>query len=121
MAFGSWAQTELVRSLLVLLHLIGFAALFGGCVVQARARFPEVNAAMLHGAFTTLITGALLVGADYLDGSRPDYVQVSVKLAVSLIVVVLIAVNRRFTSIPRGLWATLTILTLANASVAVLW
>ena len=43
------------------------------------------------------------------------------KLAVAAIVVLLVAKNRKFQSIPKGLWGLITALTLANAGVAVFW
>jgi hypothetical protein len=36
-------------------------------------------------------------------------------------IVLLVAKNRKFASIPRGLWALIGGLTIANAAVAVLW
>ena len=52
---------QLAYQILVLVHLIGFAALFGGFLIQLRSKEPEVNAAMLHGSLTLLITGLALV------------------------------------------------------------
>ena len=45
---------QIAHHLLVLLHLIGFAALLGGVLVQVRAKEPEVNASMLNGSFALL-------------------------------------------------------------------
>ncbi|HYP45957.1 MAG TPA: hypothetical protein VEQ66_12260 [Propionibacteriaceae bacterium] len=111
----------LLAQVLVLLHLIGFAALLGGALVQLRLLDPEVNATMLHGAWTSLVTGAGLVTLAVLDGGPLPYAQLAVKLAVGLFVVLLVSVNRRFSSIPRGLLALIAGLTLADAGVAVLW
>jgi hypothetical protein len=112
---------QLAYQILVLLHLIGFAALLGGVLVQVRSKEPEVNAAMLHGSLTLLITGLALV---ILEEIRPDpvnYVKVAIKLVVSAIVVLLVVKNRKFASIPRGLWGLIGGLTIINAAVAVLW
>ena len=112
---------QLAYQILVLLHLIGFAALLGGVLVQLRSKEPEVNAAMLHGSLTLLITGLALV---ILEEIRPDpvnYVKVAIKLVVSAIVVLLVVQNRKFASIPRGLWGLIGGLTIINAAVAVLW
>lgn len=116
----------LFAQVLVLVHLVGFAALFGGALVQARLLDPEVNAAMLHGAWTSLVTGAGLVTLAVLDvgglgGGELSYAQLAVKLVLGLIVVLLVTANRRFSSIPRGLLALISGLTLADAAVAVLW
>lgn len=112
---------DIARLVLVLLHLIGFASLFGGFLVQARVRAPEVNPAMLHGALTMLVTGVLLVGAVEMTGDQPNYLKVGIKLALTLVIVLLVVVNRKYTSIPRGLWGILGGLTLVNAGLAVLW
>lgn len=112
---------ELATGLLVLVHLIGFASLFGGLVVQARARAPQVNAAMLHGALTVLVSGVALVVLAQLGPQPVDWAKIAVKSGITVIVVGLILVNRRYLSIPRGLWVLLTALTLSNAAVAVLW
>jgi hypothetical protein len=40
---------------------------------------------------------------------------------VTALVVLLVVKNRKFASIPRGLWGLIVALTLTNAAVAVLW
>jgi hypothetical protein len=117
---------HLLHQILVLLHLIGFAALFGGWFVQLRSAHPEVNAAMLHGAWTQLITGILLVGVldsglDPAVESDVNHVKIAIKLVLTLVVVVLAAKNRKFESIPKGLWWLIGAMTLLNAALAVLW
>lgn len=113
---------SLLVQVLVLVHLIGFAALFGGALVQLRSRSPEINAAMLHGAWTSLLTGVALVAVTFDEGAdRPPYFPLAVKLAVTLFLVLLVSANRKFESIPRGLLALITGLALVNAGVAVLW
>jgi hypothetical protein len=112
---------QIAHPILVLLHLIGFAALFGGVVVQVRSKKPEVNAAMLHGSLTLLITGLALVWLEEIGPDPVNYIKVAIKLLVTAMVVLLVVKNRKFASIPRGLWALIGGLTLTNAAVAVLW
>jgi hypothetical protein len=112
---------QLAYQILVLLHLIGFAALLGGVLVQLRSKEPEVNAAMLHGSLTLLITGIALVILEEIGPDPLNYLEVAIKLVVSAIVVLLVVKNRKFASIPRGLWGLIGGLTIANAAVAVLW
>jgi len=112
---------EIVGQVLVLLHLIGFAALFGGLLVQGRSPYPEVNATMLYGAWIELVTGAGLVALVLVDDQVPHYAQLAVKLVITVFIVLLVAANRRFESIPRGLWALIGLLTLINAGLSVLW
>lgn len=114
---------EFVQHLVLLLHLVGFASLLGGVIVQARAETPEVNPAMLHGVLTMLVTGVVLVVLVELgpDAESVDHVKIGVKLVVTLVLTVLIVANRRFSEIPRGLWGLIGLGALANAAVAVLW
>lgn len=115
---------HLVYQILTLVHLVGFAALLGGCLVQLRVVEPEVNAMMLIGAWTQLVSGLALAVLLELGNDPADpvnHAKLGVKLAVAAIVVLLVAVNRRFQSIPKGLWGLITGLTLVNAGVAVLW
>jgi hypothetical protein len=112
---------QIAHQILVLLHLIGFAALLGGLLVQLRAKEPEVNAAMLHGSLTLLVTGLALVWLEAIGLDSVNYVRIAIKFVVMVMVVVLVVKNRKFATIPRGLWALLVGLTLTNAAVAVLW
>lgn len=73
---------------------------------------------MFSGAVTQFITGvALLVTA---EGGYP-HAKAGVKMGLLLIVLVLVVANRRWESIPRGVWAIITIGSLADAAIAVLW
>ena len=112
---------DITERLLVLVHLLGFASLVGGWLVQARSPAPEVNAAMLHGAWIELVSGAGLVLLLVLGREPIAYGQLSVKLGVTLLLVLLVFANRRFSSIPRGLWVLLGLMALINTGVAVLW
>ena len=109
------------QGIVVLLHLVGFAALLGGALVQLRDRAPEINASMLGGAWIALLTGAGLF-AFAVTGPEPvQYPQVIVKAVVALFVLLLVAKNRRFADIPRGLLLLITVMALGNAGLSVLW
>jgi hypothetical protein len=112
---------QLAYQILVLVHLIGFAALFGGFLVQLRSQEPEVNAAMLHGSLTLLITGVALVILSALGRDPVNHVKIAIKLIITAVIVLLVIKNRKFASIPRGLWGLIGGLTIVNAAVAVLW
>jgi hypothetical protein len=45
----------------------------------------------------------------------------AIKLLLMAVIVVLVVKNRKFVTIPRGLWGLIGGLTIANALVAVLW
>lgn len=112
---------EILERLLVLLHLVGFAALFGGLLVQLRSRAPEINTAMLHGSLTQLVTGLALMTLQELGPDPVNHAKLGIKLVVTIVVVVLVLVNRRKQSVSKGLWGLLLGLTLLNAALAVLW
>lgn len=100
--------------------------MFGGLIVQLRAAHPEVSAVMVYGAWTQLITGVALVGLleaglDPAVEAGLNYAKIALKLAVTAMIVVLVAKNRKYLSIPKGLWGLLAAMTLLNAGLAVLW
>ncbi len=114
---------ELLRDILVFLHFIGLAALFGGLFVQIKSSPRVVNNAVIHGILTQLVTGLLLVGVIEADGAGDtDFrMKIGVKLAVALVIAVLAFANRRKTSIPNGLFFGLMGLTVLNVAIAVFW
>ena len=112
---------EILRDILVFLHFIGLAALFGGLFVQIKADPRVVNNAMLHGILTQLVTGLLLVGV--LEGlnEEVDNAKIGVKLVVALAIAVLVFANRKKPTLPNGLYFGLMGLTVLNIGVAVFW
>lgn len=112
---------HLALQLLVLAHLVGFAALLGGVLVQVREPDPEVSTTMVVGGWVGLATGVALVVLELAGGVRVAWWPVSVKLVLALFLVLLLVRNRRFLSVPRGLWALVGVLTLLEAAVALLW
>ncbi len=112
---------ETVRLILLFLHLLGFAALFGGLVVQAKDGEKRVNGAMRDGAGTAFLAGLGLVGVLEAGDGAVDHVKIGVKLVVGLVILVLVMANVRKPSVPQGLWAGLLLLTVVNVAVAVFW
>ena len=110
-----------VQQCVVLLHLVSFAALLGGLLVQARSAEPEVDATAVWGGWGSLVTGTALVVLALVAGTPVGWGPVGVKLGVTLVLVLLLTRNRRFLSVPRGLWALLVGLTLLAAGLSVLW
>lgn len=112
---------ETLRLILLFVHLLGFAALFGGLVVQARDTQKVVNPAMRDGVGTTFVAGLLLVGVLEAGDGDPDHLKIGVKFVIGLGLLVLVMANVRKPSIPQGLWAGLLLLSLLNVAVAVFW
>jgi hypothetical protein len=111
---------EFLRHVLLVVHLLGFAALFGGLLIQARAPEKTVNALMRDGAGTAFVAGLLLVGVLEADGS-PDHAKIAVKAIIGLVILVLVMANLRKERIATGLWALILLLTVANVCVAIFW
>lgn len=112
---------DFLRDVLVFLHFIGLAALFGGLFVQVKASPRVVNNAMLHGILTQLVTGLLLVGVLEADDADVDNAKIGVKLAVALVIGVLVWMNRGKQALADGLFFALLGLTMLNIGVAVFW
>jgi hypothetical membrane protein len=111
---------EILRHVLLVAHLLGFAALFGGLLVQAREPEKKVNALMRDGAGTAFVAGLLLVGILEADGS-PNHAKIAVKALIGLVILALVMANVRRDRIADGLWGLLLLLTVANVCVAVFW
>ena len=112
---------EILRLVLLFLHILGFAALIGALLVQAREPQKSVNAAMRDGAGTAFLAGLLLVGVLEAGDSDVNNVKIGVKFAVGLVILVLVMANARKPSIPRGLYVGLLVLGLLNVALAVFW
>ncbi|ABL83105.1 MULTISPECIES: hypothetical protein [unclassified Nocardioides] len=112
---------EFLRHVLLVVHMLGFAALVGGLLVQARSPEKTVNSLMRDGAGTAFVAGLLLVGVIEADGGTLDNAKIAVKGVIGLVILVLVMANLRKERIANGLWALLLILTVANICVAVFW
>ena len=112
---------ETLRLVLLFVHVIGFAALLGGLLVQARTPEKSVNALMRDGIGTAFVAGLLLVGVLEAGDDPVDHAKVAVKFGIGLVILVLVMANLRKPRIPQGLWLALLALTVANIAVAVFW
>ncbi len=112
---------ESLRLMLLFVHVLGFAALIGGLLVQAREPVKAVNAAMRDGAGTAFLTGLALVGVLEAGADPVDHAKIGVKLAIGVVVLVLVMANLRKERIPQGLWAGLLLLSVVNVAVAIFW
>jgi hypothetical protein len=119
----------IVKSFLVVLHLVGLSALFGGFLVQIkaiRAKTAEILPAMVHGAWTALLTGVLLVGVRQWElalggGHDLDHSKIAIKSVVAAIVVTLVMINRKKKPVTGSTLGTIGGLTFLNVVLAVFW
>jgi len=112
---------EFLRHLLLVIHLLGFGALFGGLLIQARTPEKAVNALMRDGSGTAFLAGLALVGVLEADDADVNNTKIAVKGVIALVILVLVMANLRKERIATGLWALLLLLTVTNVCVAVFW
>jgi hypothetical protein len=117
---------ELAHQILQLITLLGFAAACGGILAQVRVRDPEVNEAMLAGGWVQLVGWVALsawqmIGLPPYPGPSGQYLQPAVVAVIMVLQLILLASNRKFTTIPRGLWGILLIMSLAESALVIIW
>jgi len=113
---------DLVYNVLVVLHLIGWAIVLGGTLVNLRT--PKIATGVLHGILTALVTGILMVGlaSSGVAGHEPNNTKVAVKLVVAAVVAVLVFLGSRKPSrVTTGYLGAIAGLTALNVAIAVLW
>ncbi|HEY7718433.1 MAG TPA: hypothetical protein VH915_06715 [Pedococcus sp.] len=113
---------DFVKDLLVLVHLLGMAAIVGGWFV-VRAE-PRVVAPILWGARAQVLTGLLLVGVNEMVDDPVNNAKVGVKLVVALAVAACAEIGSARQK--RGEAAATLVhaaggLALLNTAVAALW
>ena len=112
---------DLVRQIALFVHILGFAALIGGLLVQLGTTPRRVNGAMRDGAGTAFLAGLALVGILEAGDTDVDHAKVGVKLLVGLVVLVLVMANLRKERIADGIYYGILGLSVLNVAVAVFW
>jgi len=115
---------EFLRHAVVLVHLVGFAILFGAWVVEAAARRVRVTPLMNYALAISLVSGLALAAPWGLDHDL-NYAKIGVKLLVLLVIGALLGIGsarqKRGADLPAAVFWLVGILTLLNAALAVLW
>ncbi|QEW04260.1 hypothetical protein [Microbacterium lushaniae] len=115
---------EILKNVVLALHIIGVAALLGGVLYQIgamRQGKARVLPAMMHGAWTMLVTGIVLVGLQYPLGNEVNNVKISVKLAVLVAIIVIALIQRRRESVATWVLPAIGGLTVLNVVLATVW
>lgn len=117
---------SIIKNLALILHFVGIGALLGGVLTQMsgmKAGTARVVPAIMHGAWTMLVTGLILVGIAYPMGNGEDIdnAKIAVKLSILIAIVVIALVNRKKDVAPKWVIPTLMTLTLTNIVIAVVW
>lgn len=115
---------EILRGILLILHIVGFAGIVAGVLMQLPALkqgTAKINGAILHSSWLMLVTGLGLVGMLYARGLEPDNAKIAVKTLVLVAILVLAIVGKRKGSASSGLIWTIGGLAVLNVALAVLW
>ncbi|MGO1507049.1 MAG: Fe-S protein [Microbacteriaceae bacterium] len=117
---------EILRHVVVFIHLIGFATLFGSWVVQASGGKREFTRLMNTGMAIAAVAGLILAAPWGMpDGAEMNYAKIGTKLVILLIIGALLGIGlskqRKSGGVPPAMFWLVGILTLVNAGIAVLW
>ena len=115
---------EILRHVVVLIHLVGFAVLFGAWVVEAVNRRHRVVPLMSWGLAIAGVAG-LILAAPWAIDYELDYTKLGVKFAILIAIGALLGIGagrqRKTGSVPPAIFWSIGVLTLLNAGIAVLW
>lgn len=116
---------ELLRNVVVLLHIVGFAITFGGWAAEALARRFRTTRAMDYGLLLSLLTG-LALAAPWPVGIELNYPKIGIKLVILVILGGVLGMGsarqkRTGNPIPRPMFWSIGALSFAAAAIAVLW
>jgi len=117
---------ETLRHIVLLVHLIGFAVLFGAWAVQAFGGKREITRVMHIGISIAAVAGLALAAPWGLpEGAEMNYAKIGTKLVVLIIIGALLGIGqgrqRKSGAVPPVLFWGIGVLTLVNAGIAVLW
>ena len=115
---------EILRHIVVFVHLTGFAILFGAWAVEAYNRRVQFTALMNIGLAIAAIAG-LALAAPWGISYEMNYVKIGVKLLIVLIIGALLGIGmsrqRKGGKVAPAVFWGVGILTLLNAAIAVIW
>lgn len=116
---------ELLRHVIVLFHIVGFAVTFGAWVAEAAAGQFRLTRIMDYGLLVSLVSG-LALAAPWPAGVVLNYPKIGLKLAILVALGGLLGVGsarqkRTGEAVGRPLFLAVGALSLAAAGVAVLW
>ncbi|MDZ4269033.1 MAG: Fe-S protein [Mycobacterium sp.] len=116
---------EVLRSVVVLLHIVGFAVTFGAWVAEAAARRFRTTRVMDYGLLVSLLTG-LALAAPWPAGIELNYPKIGIKLVILVILGALLGMGsgrqkRTGEAVPRPLFVGVGVLAFTAAAIAVVW
>jgi hypothetical protein len=114
---------ENLRHLVLLFHLIGFATLFGAWIVEAFGKRRITR--FMHWGLTLAALAGLILAAPWGTDGDMNYMKIGIKLIILIVIGALLGIGagrqRKTGSVPPAIFWSIGVLTLTNASLAVLW
>ena len=114
---------DILRDILVLIHILGTAAIVGGWF--ANFRTPTVTQWQHVGAWVQLVTGLALVGLLEMGDGEVNHMKIGIKLVILIVILVAAVMGRRKVAkgepVSKGLAHAVGGLALINTVIAVLW
>lgn len=114
---------EILRHAVVLVHLVGFAVLFGAWVVEAAGQRRITR--LQHTGLAIAAVAGLALAAPWGIEYDLNYVKIAAKLVILLVIGALLGIGaarqRKAGSVPPAIFWGIGLLTLVNAGIAVLW
>lgn len=114
---------EIIIRITLVLHLLGFATIFGGVLAQTKnfKTGAPVSPGILHGSWLALITGLILTGLVYANGEEVNNLALSLKgLGITAIFFIAYTFAKRETA-PKWVVPTIGLLTVLNVIFAVVF
>jgi len=117
---------ETLRHIVLFVHLIGFAVLFGSWAVQAFGGKREIVRLMHVGLAIAAVAGlALAAPWGLAEDATMNYAKIGTKLVVLLIIGALLGIGqgrqRKSGAVPPVMFWGIGLLTLVNAGIAAIW
>ncbi|HEX2286687.1 MAG TPA: Fe-S protein [Mycobacterium sp.] len=116
---------ELLRNVVILLHIVGFAVTFGAWAAEAAAKRFRTARIMDYGLLLSLLTG-LALAAPWPAGTELNYPKIAVKLVILVILGGVLGMGsarqrRTGNPVPRPVFISVGVLSFVAAAIAVLW
>ncbi|MFS0893120.1 Fe-S protein [Microbacterium sp. 179-I 3D3 NHS] len=117
---------EILRHIVLFVHLIGFAVLFGAWAAQAFGGRRQITRIMDYGLLIAGVAGLALAAPWGLpEGAELNYVKIGTKLVVLLIIGALLGIGsarqKRGDALPPAVFWLVGVLTALNAAIAAIW
>lgn len=114
---------EILRHAVVLVHLVGFAVLFGAWAVEALGQHRITR--LMHWGLAIAGVAGFALAAPWGIEYDLNYVKIGTKLVILLVIGALLGIGagreRKSGAVPPAVFWLIGILTFANAAIALLW